>query len=91
MGCCSAPSALCPFSALFVSQPSLGYLVAALVFVTGGLFCMWWCYSGEKRALRGAYAPRHHKPGILKSFCAIFRNPPLLGVMYQQPVYPCRL
>ena len=22
--------------------------------------------------------PDHHKPGILKSFCAIFRNPPLL-------------
>lgn len=66
-----------PIQALFVSQPSLGYLVAALVFVTGGLFCMWWCYSGVKERYV-ELTPDHHKPGILKSFCAIFRNPPLL-------------
>ncbi|EOV6160954.1 MFS transporter [Enterobacter ludwigii] len=66
-----------PIQALFVSQPSLGYLVAALVFVIGGLFCMWWCYSGVKERYVEV-TPDHHKPGILKSFCAIFRNPPLL-------------
>ncbi len=66
-----------PIQALFISQPSLGYLVAALVFVTGGLFCMWWCYSGVKERYV-ELTPDHHKPGILKSFCAIFRNPPLL-------------
>ena len=66
-----------PIQALFVHQPSLGYLVAALVFVTGGLFCMWWCYSGVKERYV-ELTPDHHKPGILKSFCAIFRNPPLL-------------
>ena len=66
-----------PIQALFVHQPSLGYLVAALVFVTGGLFCMWWCYSGVKERYV-EITPDHHKPGILKSFCAIFRNPPLL-------------
>lgn len=66
-----------PIQALFVHQPSLGYLVAALAFVTGGLFCMWWCYSGVKERYV-ELTPDHHKPGILKSFCAIFRNPPLL-------------
>ncbi|WP_052284169.1 MFS transporter [Kluyvera genomosp. 1] len=66
-----------PLQALFTDQPSMGYLVAALVFATGGLFCMWWCYSGVKERYVEA-APDHHKPSMLKSFCAIFRNPPLL-------------
>ena len=38
---------------------------------------MWWCYSGVKERYV-ELTPDHHKPGILKSFCAIFRNPPLL-------------
>ncbi|MRS17199.1 MFS transporter [Enterobacteriaceae bacterium RIT691] len=66
-----------PIQALFSAKPSLGYLVAALLFSTGGLFCMWWCYSGVKERYV-ENVPDHHKPSIIKSFCAIFRNPPLL-------------
>ena len=38
---------------------------------------MWWCFSGVKERYIDI-VPAHHKPSILKSFCAIFRNPPLL-------------
>ena len=38
---------------------------------------MWWCFSGVKERYI-EIVPDHHKPSILKSFCAIFRNPPLL-------------
>ncbi|HBR3928158.1 TPA: MFS transporter [Klebsiella pneumoniae] len=65
-----------PVQALF-GRSSLGYQVAALSFVTAGLFCMWWCYSGVKERYVES-APDHHKPTIVKSICAIFHNPPLL-------------
>lgn len=66
-----------PVQALFNAKPSLGYLVAALLFATGGLFCMWWCYSGVKERYVEE-VPEHHNPSIIKSFDAIFQNPPLL-------------
>lgn len=66
-----------PIQALFVSSSSLGYLIAALIFSVCGLFSMWWCFSGVKERYI-EIVPDHHKPSILKSFCAIFRNPPLL-------------
>lgn len=66
-----------PIQALFVSSPSLGYLIAALIFSVCGLFSMWWCFSGVKERYI-EIVPDHHKPSILKSFCAILRNPPLL-------------
>lgn len=66
-----------PIQALFTQSSSLGYLVAALIFSVCGLFSMWWCFSGVKERYIDI-VPAHHKPSILKSFCAIFRNPPLL-------------
>lgn len=66
-----------PIQALFSQSPSLGYLVAAMVFATSGVFCMWWCYSGVKER-HVELTSAGHKPGILKSFRAIFHNPPLL-------------
>ena len=66
-----------PIQALFTSTPSLGYLIAALIFSVCGLFSMWWCFSGVKERYI-EIMPDHHKPSILKSFRAIFRNPPLL-------------
>lgn len=69
--------AFMPIQLLFTSAPERGYLVAALIFVTFGLLCMWLCYSGVKERYVEPM-PAHHKPGIFKSFCAIFKNPPLL-------------
>ncbi|MFA3760613.1 MFS transporter [Yersinia sp. 2544 StPb PI] len=69
--------AFMPIQLLFTSSPEIGYLVAALIFVTFGLVCMWWCYSGVKERYVEPVSV-HHKPGIFKSFCAIFKNPPLL-------------
>lgn len=66
-----------PIQALFSASPSLGYLIAALIFSVCGLFCMWWCFSGVKERYIEV-VPDHHQPSMLKSFCAIFRNPPLL-------------
>ncbi|WP_413530630.1 MFS transporter [Rahnella inusitata] len=66
-----------PVQALFSQSPTLGYLIAALIFATCGVFCMWWCYSGVKERYVDV-SPAGHKPGILKSFRAIFHNPPLL-------------
>ncbi|MBG6243931.1 MFS transporter [Candidatus Symbiopectobacterium sp. 'North America'] len=66
-----------PIQALFTAQPSLGFLVAALIFATCGLFSMWWCYSGVQERYVDVM-PDHYKLGILKSFRAIFHNPPLL-------------
>lgn len=66
-----------PIQTLFLSQPELGYLVGASVFATCGLLCMWWCHSGVKERYV-ELVPLHHKPSIFKSFCAIFKNPPLL-------------
>ncbi|WP_436894176.1 MFS transporter [Siccibacter turicensis] len=66
-----------PLQALFTTTPSLGYLLAAFCFACCGLFCMWWCYRGVNERYVEV-SPDHHKPSIAKSFCAIFRNPPLL-------------
>ena len=66
-----------PIQALFTHSSSLGYLIAALIFSVCGLFSMWWCFKGVKERYI-EMVPAHHKPSILKSFCAIFRNPPLL-------------
>ncbi|MDU5685945.1 MAG: MFS transporter [Kluyvera cryocrescens] len=66
-----------PIQALFTHSPSLGYLIAALIFSVCGLFSMWGCFKGVKERYI-EMVPAHHKPSILKSFCAIFRNPPLL-------------
>lgn len=66
-----------PIQALFTRSPSLGYLIAAVIFSVCGLFSMWWCFSGVKERYIET-VPDTHKPSILKSFCAIFRNPPLL-------------
>lgn len=66
-----------PIQALFTHSPSLGYLIAALIFSVCGLFSMWWCFSGVKERYIDIM-PDHHKPSILKSFRAIFHNPPLL-------------
>ncbi len=65
-----------PIQALFISQHSLGYLVATLVFVTGAVLHVVVLQRVKERYVE--LTPDHHKPGILKSFCAIFRNPPLL-------------
>ncbi|POP43773.1 MFS transporter [Superficieibacter electus] len=66
-----------PIQALFVNIPSLGYLIAAVIFSVCGLMCMWWCFSGVKERYIET-VPDTHKPSMLKSFCAIFHNPPLL-------------
>ncbi|MBC3381964.1 MFS transporter [Serratia fonticola] len=66
-----------PIQMLFTSRPEIGYLVAAVVFATCGVFCMWWCHAGVKERYVEV-VPAHHKPGIFKSFRAIFQNPPLL-------------
>ncbi|YCI81766.1 MFS transporter [Enterobacteriaceae bacterium] len=68
-----------PLQALFTTTPSLGYLLAAFCFACCGLFCMWWCYRGVNERYVEV-SPDHHKPSIAKSFCAIFRNPPLLAL-----------
>ncbi|PHI29447.1 MFS transporter [Budvicia aquatica] len=69
--------AFMPIQALFSGSSSLGYFVSALIFATCGLFCMWRCYSGVKERYV-EIPPESHKPSILQSFYAIFRNPPLL-------------
>ncbi|MFZ1874151.1 MAG: MFS transporter [Chania sp.] len=66
-----------PIQALFTARPEIGYLAAATVFATCGVFCMWWCHAGVKERYV-EIVPEHHKPGIFKSFCGIFNNPPLL-------------
>ncbi|XES84250.1 MFS transporter [Franconibacter pulveris] len=66
-----------PVQSLFNANPSQGYFFAALLFALCGLLCMWWCYNGvQERYVE--VTPEHHKPSMIKSFCAIFRNPPLL-------------
>ncbi|QXY83828.1 MFS transporter [Salmonella bongori] len=66
-----------PIQALFAQSPATGYLIAAVIFSVCGLFSMWWCFSGVKERYIDI-VPDTHKPSILKSFYAIFRNPPLL-------------
>lgn len=66
-----------PVQSLFDASASRSYFLAALLFAICGLLCMWWCYSGvQERYVE--VTPEHHKPSMIKSFCAIFHNPPLL-------------
>ncbi|EKY3198660.1 MFS transporter [Cronobacter turicensis] len=66
-----------PIQSLFAARPSLGYLTAALIFAGIGLISMLCCYRGVRERYVEV-VPVGHKPGMLKSFCAIFQNPPLL-------------
>ena len=66
-----------PIQRLFSSNSSLGYTVAALLFVTCGLFCMWCCYKGVKERYVEATVSTQ-KSGVMASFCTILNNPPLL-------------
>jgi GPH family glycoside/pentoside/hexuronide:cation symporter len=69
--------AFIPIKSLITWSSSAGYLLTALLFSLCGLFSMWWCFRGVKERYIQVL-PEGHKPGILKSFCAIFNNPPLL-------------
>ncbi|WP_127956649.1 MFS transporter [Serratia microhaemolytica] len=69
--------AFVPLQMLFTDPPEVGYLVAAITFASAGVFCMYCCYRGVKERYVEV-VPHHHKPGIFKSFRAIFNNPPLL-------------
>ncbi|ELY2591943.1 MFS transporter [Cronobacter sakazakii] len=66
-----------PIQSLFAARPSLGYLTAALIFAFVGLISMFFCYRGVRERYVEV-VPAGHKPDMLKSFCAIFQNPPLL-------------
>ena len=68
--------AFIPLQSLF-SDSTVGYACAALMFSIGGFIFMMLCYIGVKEHYVDT-APTGHKASILKSFCAIFRNPPLL-------------
>ncbi|HAL1230404.1 TPA: MFS transporter, partial [Escherichia coli] len=68
--------AFIPLQSLF-SDSTVGYACAALMFSIGGFIFMMLCYRGVKEHYVDT-APTGHKASILKSFCAIFRNPPLL-------------
>lgn len=69
--------AFMPIQMLFTEHPEKGYLIAAVIFAACGVICMWWCYAGVKE--RYITMPsEQHKPGIFKSFRAIYQNPPLL-------------
>ncbi|EDR3245723.1 MFS transporter, partial [Salmonella enterica subsp. houtenae] len=59
------------------SDSTVGYACAALMFSIGGFIFMMLCYRGVKEHYVDT-TPTGHKASILKSFCAIFRNPPLL-------------
>ncbi|WP_159281731.1 MFS transporter [Rahnella variigena] len=66
-----------PVQALLGHSPAVGYFSAALIFATCGILCMGWCYRGVRERYV-ELTPAGHKSGILRSFRAIFRNPPLL-------------
>ena len=68
--------AFIPLQSLF-SDSTVGYACAALMFSIGGVIFMMLCYRGVKEHYVDT-TPTGHKASILKSFCAIFRNPPLL-------------
>ncbi len=68
--------AFIPLQSLF-SDSTVGYACAALMFSIGGFIFMMLCYRGVKEHYVDT-TPTGHKASILKSFCAIFRNPPLL-------------
>lgn len=63
--------------AVAFSDSTVGYACAALMFSIGGFIFMMLCYRGVKEHYVDT-TPTGHKASILKSFCAIFRNPPLL-------------
>lgn len=67
-----------PIVRMFEDNAQAGYIAAAMVFVTVGLFCMWWCYSGVKeRYVEASVKSAGEKTGLLKSFRAIAGNKPL--------------
>ncbi|HGY8447179.1 TPA: glycoside-pentoside-hexuronide (GPH):cation symporter, partial [Escherichia coli] len=68
--------AFIPLQSLF-SDSTVGYACAALMFSIGGFIFMMLCYRGVKEHYVDA-TPTGHKASILKSFYAIFSNPPLL-------------
>jgi len=65
-----------PIQRAFNDSPSLGYVMAALIFSACGLICMGCCVRGVKERYIDI-TPDHHQPSIMKSFCALFHNPPL--------------
>lgn len=68
--------AFIPLQSLF-SDPGVGYACSALIFAVCGFIFMMICYRGVKEHYVTA-APAGHNVSMLKSFYAIFRNPPLL-------------
>ncbi len=66
-----------PIQRLFINNSSLGYTIAALLFVTCGLLCMWCCYKGVNE--RYVDISLHsNKTNITTSLFTIFNNTPLL-------------
>lgn len=68
--------AFIPLQSLF-SSSTTGYVCAAAIFAIAGFCFMMLCYKGVKEHYITT-APNGHKTSILKSFVAIFHNPPLL-------------
>lgn len=68
--------AFIPLQSLFTHSMA-GYGSAALIFALVGFGCMMLCYKGVKEYYTDT-VPTDYKVSILKSFCAIFHNPPLL-------------
>lgn len=67
--------AFIPLQSLFLSS-TVGYACSALIFSTCGFGFMILCFKGVKEHYIEV-APSEHKTSIIKSFCAIFHNPPL--------------
>ncbi|CBG90593.1 MFS transporter [Citrobacter rodentium] len=67
--------AFMPLQALF-SSTSLGYACAAFIFSVCGFGFMMLCFKGVKEHYVEPPSTGH-KISVVKSFCAIFRNPPL--------------
>lgn len=68
--------AFIPLQSLF-STTTIGYGCAALIFSIFGFVFIMLCYKGTKEHYIEPLSPGH-KTSIIKSFCAIFHNPPLL-------------
>ncbi|MEX8702939.1 MFS transporter, partial [Salmonella enterica] len=68
--------AFIPLQSLF-STTTIGYGYAALTFSIFGFIFIMLCYKGTKEHYIEPPSPGH-KASIIKSFCAIFHNPPLL-------------
>lgn len=67
--------AFIPLQSLF-SSSIVGYACTALIFSACGFGFMMLCFKGVKEHYIEPVSP-HHKISIIKSFCAIFHNPPL--------------